>query len=61
MLFVGMFLAFTTSLECRRPAFWLERAVTFATVRCASLKPADHHVGATINPAFTWTTTVLGT
>ena len=56
-----MLLAFTTNLDCRRPAFWLERAVTFAAVLPAGLEPADHHVGATIDPAFTWTTAVLAT
>ena len=47
-LLVGMFLAFPTKLDCRRPAFWLERAVTKPTVRAAGLEPADHLVGATI-------------
>ena len=56
-----MFPAFAASLECRRPAFWLERAVTISTVRLAGLEPADHHVGATIDPGFICTSTVFGT
>ena len=61
MLFFTMFLAFTTKPDCRHPAFRLERTVTFATVCLAGLEPADHLVGATIDPAFTCTTTVFGT
>ena len=42
-----MFLAFPTSLECWRPAFWLERAVTRTTMLLAGHDLAvDHLVGA---------------
>ena len=51
----------TTSLECRRPAFWLERAVTKPTVRLAGQELADHLVGATRNEAWIDTAAVLGT
>ena len=42
-----MFLAFATCLDCRRPAVWLERAVTKPTVLLAGHDLAvDHLVGA---------------
>ena len=55
-----MFPAIPAKLDCRRPAFRLQRAVTKPTVRAAGLEPADHVIGATIDPAFTWTTAVFG-
>ena len=45
---------------CSCPAIW-KCAVTFPTVRLAGLEPADHLVGATIDPAFTRTTAVFDT
>ena len=56
-----MFLAFTTSFDCRRPAFWLERTVTKPTVCCAGQELADHLVGATRNKAWAFATAVFGT
>ena len=35
-----MLVAIAASLDCRRPAFWLERAVTIPTVL-----PAGHDLG----------------
>ena len=44
---------------CSCPAFW-QCAVTQPTMRCAGLEPADHLVGAALDPAFTSTFTVFG-
>ena len=42
----GMFLAFATCFDCRRPTFWLERAVTQPAVLLAGHDlGADHLVG----------------
>ena len=56
-----MFMTFATSLDCRRPAFWLERAVTKPTVLLAGQELADHLVGATRNKAWIDTAAVFGT
>ena len=57
-----MFCTVATSLDCRRPAFWLERAVTKTTVLLAGHDLAvDHLVGATRNKAWTCTTAMFGT
>ena len=50
--------ALATCLDRRRPAIW-KCTVTKPTVRDAGLEPADQHVSATIDPAFTCTTTVF--
>ena len=53
-LLASMLLAFTTFLLCRRPAFW-KCTVAIPTVRDAGLELADQLVGASFNPAFTFT------
>ena len=55
-----MFRIFATFPDRRRPAIW-KCTVTKPTVRPASLEPADHLVGASIDPAFTCTTAVFCT
>ena len=52
-------MTFATCFDCKRPAFWLERAVTKPAVRSAGLEPADHLVCATIDPALAWTTAMF--
>ena len=41
-----MFSTVATCFDCRRPAFWLERAVTEPAVLLAGHDLADHLVGA---------------
>ena len=41
-----MFSTVATCFDCRRPAFWLERAVTKTTMLLAGQELADHLVGA---------------
>ena len=57
-----MFSTVATSLDCRRPAFWLKRAVTKPTVLPAGHDLAvDHLVGATRNKAWISATAVFDT